>query len=1757
MNRFELIEEIKNTNYKMHKSKKGWVVSYSLLTFMLGGVFYGTTNVQEVKAADIESQTSQSGGSKAALEEASAKALSDAVEDATNTLETKAAEIKQKINADQSMTANEKEAQLNSIDNLFNKAKAEVTVATDLDSIKNIVDDTVLKIDASYKIDNTKNSIVTNDQNKDIDTKKVSKNSTGNKKNLKTYSGLNSFLDSKPSVKKSKTVSSKPNKINGADKNIADSNSIPNDAKSTINNTKSSTGKSIELVQAPSNSSENIPKSDVATKVTASDVPTDKVSDKKDLSEYTAQAEATPRIETAADTDASKDVTVSSDADAGRDDFVNGIGKTASKAPTAVNIAVPDQVTNPDKYKQKVANVADIQGLANAWADATVTYINITNDIAYTGGIIGNRNPGASVVINGNGHKIDLGSQTLSYLNVPYNNLTTLTLTNAKFLQGFTQNDVNQYSLVFCADGSGLNINFDNITLSSSEFNGLNPIHATTSINSKVKFSGKNIFNISNEVTRGVGSIEFANNGGVVMNRTSNQIANSEFWFSNIAPQTSVGYGNTITMGDGSYNEAYTYNNAPANYPAMYMYIKNIKVGDNVKWTQTGFQYFLNGNQGGNQNLDGQFKFGQNFQLKAPITTMPGAITLVGTQRAEFNAGTTFDINQRFNGAVIQVNGNSNVTFISPKQLHLAIQGVNGQPIATNAGIIAGPGSVTLNNSNIKTWISNDSAVNSPNGNNTSKFARMVVTNGQAVITDVDGVTAISNIVTPSTRELQTIAIPVGKINIQYVDQNGKNLGSPVELTLPPDPYIGEYISLITNETAIKNMPKGYMWALGKQVYAGAVKDAQSGGDLTTTDDNGDEFGQASVGIAPMEGGNYTYKVYVYGVKKNVTYRYVDVNHPERVLTSPMSGKSGTEAVGNLIPANYGNTIDWTNKYYTQDNVPEGYHYATKAQNQPTTTVVSDDNPVVNIYVEGNKQTVNPTYLDTNGNKITPNTKVVIEGITGETVKLPPAPDANNWAPDHVIVNGQKVAFDASFELANGTDSVTYVYHSLDIEKQAANKSIDDEATKVKGEIDNDPTLDDLTKKTQKDAVDKATNDAKSKIDQAIIPSEVSKAEKNGKAAIDASHQSGTPLSDQKKASTDAIDAEATKIKGEIDADVTLDNAEKATQKANVDADATAAKDKINAAPNSQSVKNIQAEGIAKIDTDHVSNKTSLPDQKRAAQNAIDAEATKIKGEIDADVTLDNAEKAKQKANVDADATTAKNKINDATNSQAVKDEQKAGISKIDSDHIPNKVTLVDQKTAAKAAIDQEATKIKAEIDADVTLDDATKAKQKSNVDTDAAAAKDKIDQAVDAQGVKDAQATGIAKIDSDHISGTTSLADQKKTAKDVIDQEATKVKAEIDADDNLDDATKAKQKSNVDIDAAAAKVKIDQATNAQGVKDARDAGIIKIDSDHVKSSISLDEVKQNDKNAIDQEATKVKAEIDADETLDNAEKASQKANVDTDAIAAKRKIDQATNAQGVKDATAAGITKIDSDHVSNKTSLADQKKAAQDAIDAEATKVKAQIDADTSLDSAEKAAQKGNVDADAASAKIKINQATGSQGVKDAKADGIAKIDADYVPNSTSLAGQKKIAKDAIDAEATKVKAEIDADVTLDDATKAKQKANVDTDADAAKAKIDQAAGSQGVKDAKADGIAKIDSDHIPGSTSLADQKKAAQAAIDQEATKIKGEIDADVTLDDDTKAKQKANVDTDAATAKTQIDQATNAQGVKNAKDQGITNI
>ena len=1447
-------EEVKNTNYRMHKGKKGWLVSYSLLSFVLGGVYMNNVASTPVKAAEVEAQSDAKTPDKDAQKEVDEQSLSAAKQNAITTLDNKANSVKAKINSDQKLSADDKAAQIATVDSLVSAAKTKSSEATDLVGVKETLDNAVAAIEASYQsktVTANSNSITKPLKAKAEKAPKVNKaqKPVAKKVTVSTFNGLSSFF---------KTADD------------ANTNSVSSSAKNT---------------------------SEKTTSLVASDSVANTESAK-------LAGVATREDEPATDT---SEASVAGDKDEGRPAFNDLLGQASGKTETSVNVPVPTQVTNPDKSSS--VDVATLAQLAAAWNNAAVTYINITSDITYDASVVLDaRTAGSSVVINGNGHTVDLGNKFFRYASTATSPITYFTLINTNYKQGFTGTDGTNKALLYMGGATGGNhlaINVDNITLSASKTLGANynAIRGFVARGSKITFSGTNRFTIANEIYQGA-SVYIANDSSVIMERTPGAITddpgddpdnppvpvdpadptsastNGEFSFKSKAAKGSVGEGNLFVMGDRSSNRAATLEGKPANYPAITGYVNGIKVGDDVYWMQDGFQSFFAGNT---SDAAAQYVFGQNFKLDIPKATR-GAIRLRGTQSMVFNAGTEMDINQNIaTTPIINLLGKSTLTFISPKQLHLAI-GTETTAGATRQGIVSGAGTFRINNSSIRTWDGLNTSTSMPAGQYSGKFTNMTVTNKKVSVAATPGSVIDPKIMTTTTRELQTDAITPGKVKIQYIDQSGKQVGQDYELpfgskdTPYEDAYIGKQIPLVSQDI-VDHIPAGYMWALGKQIYAGAKTDKQSGG--AGLADKGDADGQANLAYIPMDTGSYTYKVYVYGAKQNVTYKYVDVNHPEKALVP--KNVEGTEADNGLATANYGNTIDWTNKYYTETNVPVGYHYKTDAANQPATTLVSETNPTVVLYVEGDEQEIVPTYLDENSAALTPANPVVIKGRTGDTITIPEGPEIPNQALATVTLNGVPVSVGSTFEMPSQKDlpaeqkyTLVYKYTDLSTLRGNAITAINNALARVKNIlIANDQFLSEAKKKEQNAEADNRATAAIAAINNATTVSAINKivddAVNNKESAtyIEGAYVEGS-LKDFKQSYKDLLDQAVSSVKDDIAKDTTLNSTLRAKQsKAAEDAgeNAKAAIDQ-KAVDTADKVIDAYNKGVKNIEAAHTS--VNLADAKLKAKGSIDQTVKDTQTIIDSDSNLSDSRKTEQKANAAAAGEDAKNNIDLATTGDELEKAFNDGEKAVAAAHVI--LGLDEIKSDAKGEIDDAVAATKDKINQDSALTTTDKATQIANAEAAGAAAKDKITAATTGEEVAQALATGKADVENAYKSGD--ISDAKLKANGHIDDAVAATKAKINADKRLPAAKKAAQIADAENRGAAAKSKIKAATTGDEVAQALAAGETDVANAYVEGTV--DDAKQTAKEEIDNAVTDCKNLISSDSDLDSGSKATQ-----------------------------------------------------------------------------------------------------------------------------------------------------------------------------------------------------------------------------------------------------------------------------------------
>ncbi|WP_142962476.1 Cna B-type domain-containing protein [Enterococcus casseliflavus] len=709
-------------------------------------------------------------------------------------------------------------------------------------------------------------------------------------------------------------------------------------------------------------------------------------------------------------------INVSADPDMGREEFEQAINDgNKTNSPSGVTVDVPDQVKNKDLYKQTaIANgtyaaVNDWATLKAAYGNSSITYIEVTANITAATNVA-TRDLGwreTSVIIDGNGFTVNMAGAAFNVGASSTVRGSIFTITNINLIHwqsGTNSGDSGTGTADAVIDSRSATggygywyFNIDNVTLEgrdgvSGTDTAYQPRRLLDAEDSQVTLSGKIVANVKQELMQ-IGEVAIANGSHVELNRTAGTTGYSMFYYMAIRGNNAsdTGFNHTFKVGDGATiigNELSTYNSN--NYPLVYYGFNSITVGDDVTWKQDGFQMLLDFSRySGSQSNDRTATFGQNLQMTATRTVGSNSLNVTNRAIVTFNAGTVLDLQQWNANTVVNVDSGATIRFISPRALHLARLTSSG---AVSAGrLITGSGTFVMNNSQISTWQGSSSQTDAPEGNRNLKFVEMTISGTTTTIKDTAGNVTTSNIVDTSTRELATVAIAPGTVTVNYVDQYG-NIIKTVDMPIDPDVnYIGEYLDLQTLEYANELMPDNYMWAIGTQVASSAKNDGQSGGDSTTDADNGDSYGQATVAIVPMENTNYTYNIYVYGVANNsVQYQYVDVKTGQVISSEYMN--AGTEASGtDRIPANYGNVIDWTNSYYTSTNLPPGYYYATGAvlngNVQPGSTTVGTGASLTTIYVVADTQTVNVTFVNSDGRPLQNQTgTVAINGTTGQEI---------------------------------------------------------------------------------------------------------------------------------------------------------------------------------------------------------------------------------------------------------------------------------------------------------------------------------------------------------------------------------------------------------------------------------------------------------------------------------------------------------------------------------------------------------------------------------------------------------------------------------------------------------------------------------------------------------------------------------------------------------------------------------------------------
>ncbi|USS92204.1 DUF1542 domain-containing protein [Fructobacillus americanaquae] len=428
--------------------------------------------------------------------------------------------------------------------------------------------------------------------------------------------------------------------------------------------------------------------------------------------------------------------------------------------------------------------------------------------------------------------------------------------------------------------------------------------------------------------------------------------------------------------------------------------------------------------------------------------------------------------------------------------------------------------------------------------------------------------------------------------------------------------------------------------------------------------------------------------------------------------------------------------------------------------------------------------------------------------------------------------------------------------------KSDAQKALQDEADRAKDTVDSNQALSDAQKKAQKQAIDQALNTAQEQIAAATKATDVDVAKAANlpvfnslnNAKTDAHHVEDKAYNDAKATIQNNSDLTDSEKQNRINDLV------KAHQAASDAIDQAVTPDEIKGASETAAFNN-----AVKTATDF-SGVTPLTERKQAGIATINAAEQKAIDEVNANTKLDADAKDRQIAVLKQQAQDAIAKLNSQTNAQGV------------VDFVPTVAiafeNLNQSKVNARAKLQENASATKSAIDDDDNLSNAEKQAQKDAVDVALQQAVTDVDNGQDVSTVNEIPigSTVVKAINQGHVSSTKTPAQQENDLNVQIDDQAAKIKAEIDADVTLKAADKALQQQAVDNFVAETKAKIAGLTKYQDRLDVANQTLDNLKNLHQLGK-PLVEQKAEALSAIDQKADQIRAQIANDSRLTQTQK--------------------------------------------------------------------------------------------------------------------------------------------------------------------------------------------------------------------------------------------------------------------------------------------
>ncbi|MDE3316520.1 LPXTG cell wall anchor domain-containing protein [Lacticaseibacillus zeae] len=743
-------------------------------------------------------------------------------------------------------------------------------------------------------------------------------------------------------------------------------------------------------------------------------------------------------------------------------------------------------------------------------------------------------------------------------------------------------------------------------------------------------------------------------------------------------------------------------------------------------------------------------------------------------------------------------------------------------------------------------------------------------------------------------------------------------------------------------------------------------------------------------------------------------------------------------------------------------------------------------------------------------------------------------------------IDAAKSADDIKAAFVAGQATVTRVHQSgspIAAQQATHKQTLDHEATNTRRAIQHDATLTAAEKKQQAAAVTTANKAAQANIDAAKTADDINNTFTTGKTAIAQAHQPGKPIADQKVTRKYSLASEVLKVTQTIQNDPTLTATEK-SQQANAAAKAgETAKKTIEAAKTADAINTAFAAGKMAIAKTHQPG-TAIADQQAAQIQALAQVAAKTVQAIQADPTLTTAEKHQQIAAVANAQKTAQTTIMGAKTADAINAATVAGRTAINNAHQIGTAVDQQQTTQMQALADKAAT-IKQAIQADVTLTAVEKRQQTAAINQIEKKAQAAIKVATTADEINTAATTGTAAAAKVHQSGP-SIDGQRTAQKKAISVVASKVKKTIQADSTLTTSEKQQQLTAVDKAVATALFAINAAKSADTIKAAFAAGKVAITNSY-QTGTPLADQKTAMKRLLVSKVDRIKRSIENDATLTMVDKRQQTAAVDNIDHVIEAILTTAATADAVHTATTAGITNCTNAYQAG-LSLTDQKVQRKRELDAVTAKAVQTIQADVTLTITEKKAQTDDVNKVTQIAVAAIDAARKADAINAAFAIGKIGINSTHRVGQP-LESQKTHQKQAVANAANNAEQTIQSDPTLTTADKKQQIAAVGDAATLAANAIDTATSADTIKTAANAGIIAINNIHQAG-TPIADQKVAQPSAPDVATIATDNQAIADnATLVASEKSEQPSAVDQTVQQAEAAIDATPPADAINKA--------